>query len=129
MLYTGVRRHSEVTEMGLIDDDIGHVGHGGTYILCPAFRVGGCEIYDRGTLTVDRHGFGKDTRCFRSPLAVLERTYGVVLTGKVAFDRSRPEIVGAFGEGNGLKLSGISSVIEMDLHLLGYIGPECKLGF
>ena len=129
VLYAGIGRHGEVTEMGLIDDDIGHVRHRRTYILCPAFRVGGCEIDDRGALTVDRDRFGKDTRCFRSPFAVLERTNGVVLTGKVAFDRSRPEIVGAFGERNGLKLSGVRSVIEMDLHLFGHIGPECKLVF
>ena len=37
---TGMGRHSEVTEMGLIDDDIGRVGHRRTQVLIPIFGVG-----------------------------------------------------------------------------------------
>ena len=37
---TGMGRHSEVTEMGLIDDDIGRIGHRRTDVFIEIFGVG-----------------------------------------------------------------------------------------
>ena len=37
---TGMGRHSEVTQMGLIDDDIGRVGHRRTDVFIEIFGVG-----------------------------------------------------------------------------------------
>ena len=126
---TRIRRHREVAQVGLIDHYIRHVGHGRTYVGFPSFGVGSLEVDDRRTLTVYRNGFGEDTRCFGCPLAVLIRTNGVVLTGQIALDGSCPKIVCSFGESYGLVVSRIGSVIEMDFHLLGRIGPEGELRF
>ena len=79
-------------------------------------------------MTIDGDGFGKDTRRFGSPFAVLERTYGVVLAGEITRDRGGPEIVLVFGERDGLEVLCVRCSIETQLHLLSDIGPESEIG-
>ena len=126
---TGVRGYRIIANVGLVHDNIRRIGHGRTNVFIPAFRVGSFEIEDRGTLAVYRNCFGKDTRRFGCPLAILEGTHGIVFAGQIAFDGSCPEIVLSFGKGDYFELSGIGSLIEMNLHLFGYVGPKSELGF
>ena len=126
---TGVRRYRIIANVGLVHDNIRRIGHGRTNVFIPAFGVGSFEIEDRGTLAVYRNCFGKDTRRFGCPLAILEGTNGIVFAGQIAFDGSCPEIVLSFGKGDYFELSGIGSLIEMNLHLFGYVGPKSELGF
>ena len=114
--------------MGLIHDDIRRIGHRGTLVFRPSFGIGLLEVDNRSPLAVHTHCLRKDTRRLLSPLAVLERTYGIEFSGKVAFHFGGPEIVVAFLQSDGLTLRCIGLIVDEYFHLLGLVGPERELG-
>ena len=115
--------------MRLIYHNIRHIRHFRTSIRLPPFRIGFTKINYRSPLSVHTYRFCKNTRRLKRPLAVLERTNGIILAFQIPLHGSLPEIVCIFLKTDYCRCIADSIIIDAHLHLLGNIRPKRKLGF
>ena len=128
VVHAGGLVDGEVTDMQLPDDGIGVVFLGDVGVVLPTLGVGGIQVDDHGTVTVDAGGTGIGIAGLCDFAHDIDGV-GVVDAVQIALDVGEPGAVGVSGHGVGVDLVAADACIVQSQDNLGSGGsPHAEKG-